>query len=87
MYYSPLSVTINRVAQIQTGNESSETRWYSVAEVASHPGVAIDTIYRWIERKKLPAHRVGRLWKSELSEVDAWVHSGGADETGETGKA
>ena len=76
----------NRVAQIETGNEPPEGRWYSVNEVASHLGVATDTIYRWIEGKKLPAHRVGRLWKFKLSEVDAWVRSGGADETRETGK-
>ena len=75
------------MSQTQTGNESSETRWYSGAEAASHLGVAIDTIYRWIERKKLPAHRVGRLWKFKLSEVDAWVRSGGADATRETDKA
>jgi excisionase family DNA binding protein len=74
------------VAQIENGNESPETRWCSVNEVASHLGVAIDTIYRWIERKKLPAHRVGRLWKFKLSEVDTWVRSGGAGETRETGK-
>lgn len=73
--------------QIETGKGSPETRWYSVNEVASHLGVATDTIYRWIERKKLPAHRVGRLWKFKLSEVDAWVRSGGADETEETGKS
>jgi len=75
------------VAQIDTGNKPADTRWYSVNEVASYLGVAIDTIYRWIERKKMPAHRVGRLWKFKLSEVDAWVRSGGADETRETGKA
>ncbi|HBO1619750.1 helix-turn-helix domain-containing protein [Pseudomonas aeruginosa] len=43
-------------------------------------GVAKDTVYRWRERKALPAHRVGRLWKFQLSEVDEWVRAGGADE-------
>ncbi|WP_410007565.1 helix-turn-helix domain-containing protein [Pandoraea sp. NE5] len=33
-------------------------------------GVAEDTIYRWRERKGLPAHEIGRLWKFQLSEVD-----------------
>ncbi|PIQ04555.1 MAG: DNA-binding protein, partial [Nitrospirae bacterium CG18_big_fil_WC_8_21_14_2_50_70_55] len=33
---------------------------------------------RWIEAKGLPAHRVGRLWKFRLSEIDEWVHAGGA---------
>lgn len=54
---------------------------------SGHLGVAKDTIYRWIESRGLPAHRVGRLWKCnrrtltwkfKLSEVDAWVERGGA---------
>ena len=52
--------------------------WVSVDEVASHLGVAKDSVYRWIEAKSLPAHRVGRLWKFKLSEIDEWVHAGGA---------
>ena len=52
--------------------------WVSVDEVSGHLGIAKDTIYRWIEIRGLPAHRVGRLWKFKLSEVDAWVERGGA---------
>ncbi len=58
--------------------------WVSVDEVASHLGVAKDTIYRWIESKGLPAHRVGRLWKFKLSEIDEWVQRGGAADHGDT---
>jgi len=53
-------------------------RWVSVEDIAAHLGVARDTVYRWIERHDLPAHRVGRLWKCKLTEVDEWVRSGGA---------
>ena len=59
--------------------EARDTRWISVAEVAKHLGVARDTVYRWIDSKGMPAHRVGRFWKFQVSEVDAWVKSGGAD--------
>lgn len=59
--------------------EARDTRWISVAEVAEHLGVARDTVYRWIDSKGMPAHRVGRFWKFQLSEVDVWVKSGGAD--------
>lgn len=52
--------------------------WVSVDEVATHLGVAKESVYRWIERKGLPAHKIGRLWKCQLSEVDAWVRAGGA---------
>jgi excisionase family DNA binding protein len=52
----------------------------SADAVATHIGVAKDSVYRWIDAKRLPAHRVGRLWKFKLSEVDDWVRAGGANE-------
>jgi len=54
--------------------------WVAVDKVARHLGVAKDSVYRWIETKSLPAHRVGRLWKFKLSEIDDWVHAGGASQ-------
>ena len=54
--------------------------WVSVYEVVSHLGVTKDTIYRWIDARALPAHKVGRLWKFKLSEVDGWVRAGGASD-------
>lgn len=48
-------------------------RWLSVEEIATHLGVSRETIYRWLEKKKIPAHRVGKLWKFQASEVDEWV--------------
>jgi len=62
--------------------------WVSVEDVAKHLGVARDSVYRWIESRGLPAHKVGRIWKFKLSQVDAWVEAGGAkaDEDGEVRK-
>jgi excisionase family DNA binding protein len=54
----------------------TDDRWLSVDEIATHLGVKRDTIYKWIERKGLPANKVGRLWKFKLDEVDSWVRSG-----------
>jgi excisionase family DNA binding protein len=54
--------------------------WVSVEDVARHLGVSHDTVYRWIDNKSLPAHKVGRLWKFKLADVDAWVRGGGAGE-------
>lgn len=53
--------------------------WSSVDEVVKHLGVAQDSIYRWIESRGLPAHKIGRLWKFKLSEVDEWVRAGGVE--------
>ena len=52
--------------------------WVTASDVARQLGVVKDTVYRWRERKGLPAHKIGRLWKFQLSEVDEWVRAGGA---------
>lgn len=56
----------------------AEQRWLTVPEAATHLGIATDTVYDWIHRRGLPAHRVGRLWRIDREEIDAWVKSGGA---------
>ncbi len=53
-----------------------EDPWLSVDQISAHLGVKPDTVYKWIDRHNLPAHKVGRLWKFKISEVDDWVRSG-----------
>lgn len=60
-------------------------RWLSVEEISKHLGVSTDTIYRWIEKRGIPAHKVGRLWKFKITEVDEWVRSGKAKDQHVTG--
>jgi excisionase family DNA binding protein len=55
-----------------------DDRWLSVADIAEYLGISKDTVYAWTEKKGLPAHRIGRLWKFKRSEVDEWVHNGQA---------
>lgn len=61
--------------------------WVSVEDVARHLGISKDTVYRWIEARSLPAHKIGRLWKFKLSDVDEWVRAGGAGEAPTGGTA
>ncbi len=58
----------------------AEERWVDVEAVADHLGVTKDTVYRWIDKKDLPAHRVGRLLRFKLSEIDDWVRLGTGEE-------
>ena len=53
-----------------------EDRWLSVEDIAQYLGVSKDTIYTWINKKKMPAHKIGRLWKFKKDEVDTWVRDG-----------
>jgi len=55
-----------------------EDRWLSVEEIAKYLGVSSDTVYRWIDKHSMPAHRLGRLWKFKKDEVDTWVKGSGA---------
>ena len=59
---------------------TESSRWLSVEEIAAHLGVSKETVYRWLERKTIPAHRMGKLWKFQKSQVDLWVTKGGAAE-------
>jgi len=54
-----------------------EEGWVGIEEVAAHLRVAKESIYRWVDSKGFPAHRVGRLLRFRLSEVDEWVRQGG----------
>lgn len=61
-------------------------RWLSVEEIAEHLGVSKDTIYAWISKKSMPAHRAGRLWKFQKTEVDVWVKAGGGNDEPDIGE-
>ena len=56
-----------------------EDRWLSVGEICKYLGVSNDTVYKWINHRNMPAHRMGRLWKFKKDEVSAWVKADGPD--------
>ena len=50
-------------------------------DVATHLRVAKDSVYRWVNTKGFPAHRVGPLLRFRLSEVDEWVKTADASDS------
>ncbi|MBN8555430.1 MAG: helix-turn-helix domain-containing protein [Deltaproteobacteria bacterium] len=52
--------------------------WLGVEEISKHLGVSKETIYRRLEEESIPSHRIGKLWRFKVSEVDMWVKSGKA---------
>ena len=56
---------------------TSTESWVDISEVATHLQVAKESVYRWVDSKGFPAHRVGRLLRFRLSEVDEWVRTSG----------
>lgn len=55
----------------------ADDRWLSVDDVAGYLGVKRYTVYRWIDKRGLPAHKRGKLWLFSKDEVDRWVRLGG----------
>ena len=42
----------------------------SINEICKHLGVSSDTVYKWMDKHDMPAHRMGRLWKFKKDGVD-----------------
>ena len=54
--------------------------WVNTKDIAEYMGVTVETVRKWIKLEKIPCHRIGKLWKFKISEVDTWVISGCAKE-------
>ena len=61
---------------INMSNINDVERWLSLEEIAKHVGCSKDTIRAWIKKGPVPYHKVGRMYKFKISEVDAWIESG-----------
>jgi excisionase family DNA binding protein len=61
-------------------------KWSSMDIITDYLGVSRETVLQWISNRNMPAHKVGRLWKFKISEVDSWIRSGGAADRGEAEK-
>jgi len=53
-------------------------RWLTVDDICKYLNISNETVYKWIEQRAMPGHRVGRRWMFKQDEVDEWVRSGGA---------
>jgi len=53
-----------------------EDRWLKVSEICEYLNVTKETVYKWIEQRDMPGHRVGRRWMFKKEQVDQWVESG-----------
>lgn len=51
----------------------------TLEEVASYLRVTKKTIYRLLERRTIPATRVGRLWRFDKDVIDAWLRQQSTD--------
>ena len=58
--------------------DSDIENWVSMNKAMEYLDVSRETILLWISNRNMPAHKVGRLWKFKISEIDEWIRSGAA---------
>lgn len=51
----------------------NEDRWLTVEEICEYLQVSKAPIYKWIEQRSMPAHRVGSRWMFQRTEIDTWI--------------
>jgi excisionase family DNA binding protein len=61
---------------MEIGNEIE--KYIGTKEISEYLDVTKDTLHKWIKSGSIPCHRIGRLWKFKISEIDQWVKSGNA---------
>jgi len=45
----------------------------NLKEVAQYLGLSQMSIYRYIKQRKIPASRVGGVWRFRKEKIDAWL--------------
>jgi excisionase family DNA binding protein len=53
--------------------------WISITEIAKHLGVHEESVRRWIKGNRMPASKIGKVWRFQISAVDTWVKTGRAN--------
>ena len=43
-------------------------------EVSNLLRVSVYTVRRWIKKEKLPAYKIGRLWRIKRVDLDKWLN-------------
>ncbi len=54
-------------------DRENKTRIMTLKEVANYLRVTEKTIHRLLDRKDIPAARVGKLWRFNIEEIDNWL--------------
>ena len=45
----------------------------TVEELAQYLGLKKQTIYNWLNQKKISGIKIGKIWRFEKKEIDNWL--------------
>lgn len=49
--------------------------WYDAETTAKHLGIGLSNLYALAQSGKIPGHRLGKKWKFNKAEIDAWMRA------------
>jgi len=49
--------------------------WLNLEELEQYLKVPRSTLYKLVQRRWIPGHKVGRSWRFDRDEVDDWIKS------------
>ncbi|MBF0420139.1 MAG: helix-turn-helix domain-containing protein [Magnetococcales bacterium] len=49
--------------------------WLTLEEAAQHLKIGKSTLYDLARKGGIPAHKIGREWRFDADELDAWLKS------------
>ncbi len=50
-----------------------EQRLIGIEHVSEHLGIKVNTVYSWVNQRKIPYIKVGRLIKFDLQDINQWI--------------
>lgn len=56
-------------------------RWLSMNEICEYLGISRDTAENWINNKNMSAHKIDKLWRFKVDEIDGWGRNNGQNKT------
>lgn len=52
-----------------------EGEWLTAEDAAKYLNISIANLYALAQANKIPAHKVGKMWRFDISELDTWIKS------------
>lgn len=50
-----------------------ESRLLDIHQLSQQLGISVNTVYSWVNQKKIPYVKVGRLLKFDQNDINAWL--------------
>lgn len=55
--------------------------WLTLEELAQYLKKPKSSLYKLLQQHRLPGHKVGRTWRFDQDEIDAWIKASGLPES------